>query len=47
METWQKIAIVVAVFGVVIGNLALLKHAAKMDFKKPQNADDKDKKSPD
>ncbi|WP_083515332.1 DUF2897 family protein [Pseudoalteromonas arabiensis] len=47
METWQKIAIVVAVFGVVIGNLALLKHAAKMDFKKPQNDDDSDQKSPD
>ncbi|AXV64846.1 MULTISPECIES: DUF2897 family protein [Pseudoalteromonas] len=47
METWQKIAIVVAVFGVVIGNLALLKHAAKMDFKKPEKKDENDQKSPD
>ncbi|KPV98552.1 MULTISPECIES: DUF2897 family protein [Pseudoalteromonas] len=47
METWQIIAIVVAVFGVVIGNLMLLKHAAKMDFKVPKSDDNEDKKSPD
>ena len=45
METWQIIAIFVAVFGVVIGNLMLLKHAAKMDFKVPKSDDNEDKKA--
>lgn len=47
METWQIIGIFVAVLGVVIGNLMLLKHAAKMDFKVPKDETGKDKKSPD
>ncbi|WP_462179725.1 DUF2897 family protein [Pseudoalteromonas gelatinilytica] len=47
MQTWQIIAVIVVVFGVVIGNLLLLKHAAKMDFKLPKTDDENDKKSPD
>ncbi|MDP2487205.1 DUF2897 family protein [Pseudoalteromonas marina] len=34
MQTWQVILIVVMVFGVVIGNIALIKHSANMKFKK-------------
>ena len=34
MQTWQVILIVVMVFGVVIGNIALIKHSANMEFKK-------------
>lgn len=47
METWQTIAIFVAVFGVIIGNLMLLRHSAKMDFKVPKSKAKEDKKSPD
>ncbi len=46
METWQIIAIVVAVFGVVVGNLMLLKRAAKLDLKVPISDDNEVKKSP-
>lgn len=34
METWQVILIILIVFGVVWGNIALLKYSAKFDMKK-------------
>ncbi|TMO02228.1 DUF2897 family protein [Pseudoalteromonas sp. S558] len=35
MQTWQIFIIVAGVFAVVIGNIALVKYSAKMEFKKP------------
>ncbi|RZF83674.1 DUF2897 family protein [Pseudoalteromonas sp. CO325X] len=34
MQTWQVILIIVAVFGFVGSNIALLKHSAKLDMKR-------------
>ncbi|GAP75636.1 hypothetical protein W04_2167 [Pseudoalteromonas sp. SW0106-04] len=34
MQTWQVILIIVAVFGFVGSNIALLKYSAKLDMKR-------------
>jgi hypothetical protein len=35
MQTWHIVAIVAVVFTIIIGNIALVKYSAKMEFKKP------------
>jgi len=49
MQTWQVILIVMMVFGVVIGNIALIKHSANMEFKKSDShlKNKQDTKKPD
>ncbi len=48
MQTWQIVLIVVMVFGVVIGNIALIKHSANIEFKKSDTHlnNKQDKKKP-
>jgi nitrogen fixation protein FixH len=44
MQTWHIVVIVVAVFGLIIGNIALIRHSAKMEFKKPDTPQEDIKK---
>ncbi|WP_372762228.1 DUF2897 family protein [Pseudoalteromonas sp.] len=39
MQTWHMVLIVVIVFAIIIGNLALIKHSANMPFKKTTRKD--------
>lgn len=44
MQTWHIFATVVAVLAIIIGNIAFIRHSAKMEFKAPTT---KKIKSPD
>ncbi|GAA60609.1 hypothetical protein P20652_2475 [Pseudoalteromonas sp. BSi20652] len=35
MQTWLIVVIVTVVFAIIIGNIALVRLSAKMEFKKP------------
>ncbi|WP_076917075.1 MULTISPECIES: DUF2897 family protein [unclassified Pseudoalteromonas] len=34
MQTWHIVTIVTIVFAIIIGNIALIKYSAKVEFKK-------------
>lgn len=48
MQTWHMVVIVIIVFAIIIGNLALLKHSANLPFKKtkPDKTNSTDTKKP-